>query len=538
MLRLEVENRLSPERYTSTLARQEECQRELIESPELPDRLILVEHEEVYTVGRTVEIPAENRPVNRSTGREVEWIEIGRGGKATFHGPGQLIAYPIFSLERHGRDVHRFIRKLEQVCMLALRPFGVSGVTREGLTGLWVKNRFGEWKKIASIGIGVRKWVTYHGLGLNISTDLSYFKAISPCDQEGEIMTSLAEVLAEKGQVEPEMSAVKQALIEAFKQIFSFDEVVAESEEATSKNSRPSWLRVKAPGSPEFSETDGIVRKLGLVTVCEEARCPNIGECWTHHTATFMIMGDLCTRRCSFCAVKDGTLDELKPLDSLEPYKVGKAVSELGLKHVVITSVNRDDLPDMGADHFDRTVRAIRAQNPDCNIELLIPDMRGRRELLEVILRSPFVSVLNHNVETVPALYRTVRPGADFRRSLNILRWAKEISPHTQSKSGIMVGLGESYDDVLGVMDALRSVDVDILTIGQYLRPSDKQLPIARYIHPDEFARYKDEALSRGFRYVESGPLVRSSYHAWQHTGDLSEPYSAAAPLAPAALSL
>ena len=534
---LEVEHRLSPERYTSTLARQEECQRALIEDPGLPDRLILVEHEEVYTVGRSVEIPTENLPTNKAIGRAVDWIEIGRGGKSTFHGPGQLVIYPIFSLERHGRDVHRFIRRLEQACLLALREFNVSAVARDGLTGLWLKNSHGEWKKIASIGIGVRKWVSYHGIGLNISTDLSYFKAISPCDQDGEVMTSLAEVLHERGEPCPEMDSVKAAAVNAFKEIFSFEQISIE-QEVTSKNSRPSWLRVKAPGSPEFSETDNIVRKLGLVTVCEEARCPNIGECWSHHTATFMIMGDLCTRRCSFCSVKDGTLDELKPLDPMEPYKVGKAVAELGLRHVVITSVNRDDLDDMGADHFDRTVRAIRAQNPECNIELLIPDMRGRRKLLEAVLQSQFVAVLNHNVETVPALYRTVRPGADFKRSLNILKWAKEISPSAQSKSGIMVGLGEDYGDVLGVMDSMRSVDVDILTIGQYLRPSDKQLPIARYIHPDEFARYKEEALSRGFRYVESGPLVRSSYHAWQHTGELSAPYSTAAQPERATLSL
>jgi lipoic acid synthetase len=361
--------------------------------------------------------------------------------------------------------------------------------------------------------------VSYHGIAINIDPDLKFFRAISPCGMEGSVVTSLEELFQERDEMVPTMQALKRALIEEFASEFllEVDEPVA-SPATPARMPRPDWLKVKAPGSARFLQTNDVVRKLRLVTVCEEAMCPNIGECWSHHTATFMIMGDLCTRRCSFCNVKDGSLESLQPLDPLEPYRVGRAVAELGLKHVVITSVNRDDLSDMGADHFDKTVRAIRKQNPDCRIELLIPDMRGRRELVRTILQSGLIAVLNHNIETVPRLYRTVRPGANLGRSLSILGWAKELFPEVKTKSGVMVGLGETADEVLGVMDALRVVGVEILTVGQYLQPSKKQLPVERFVTPEEFAFYKEEAMKKGFTYVESGPLVRSSYHAWQHS--------------------
>ena len=282
---------------------------------------------------------------------------------------------------------------------------------------------------------------------------------------------------------------------------------------------KPPWLKVKAPGSPQYMETRSVVKKLRLTTVCEEAHCPNIGECWTHHTATFMIMGELCTRRCHFCSVKDGTTENLEPLDPLEPYRVGKAVAELGLKHAVITSVDRDDVEDKGAAHFAQTVRAVRNQAPGCRVELLIPDMEGCKEHLATILESG-VDVLNHNVETVPRLYKKVRPGSGYIRSLSILRWAKELAPKSLTKSGIMVGLGEEKDEVLRLMDDLRASGVDIMTIGQYLRPTMKQLPVKSLVTPDEFGEYEEEGKKRGFRFIESGALVRSSYHAWKHTVD------------------
>jgi lipoic acid synthetase len=280
---------------------------------------------------------------------------------------------------------------------------------------------------------------------------------------------------------------------------------------------KPSWLKVKAPGSPQFLETRRIVKERSLHTVCEEARCPNIGECWSHQTATFMIMGDLCTRRCHFCAVKKGTSATLKALDKGEPERVGIAVAELALVHSVVTSVDRDDVSDNGASHFHATVTAIHKHAPKCRVELLIPDLKGSRKDLETIL-SAKINVLNHNLETVPRLYRKVRPGAGYIRSLSILRWAKEIDSGVATKSGIMVGLGEKREEVLRLMDDLRDAEVEIMTIGQYLRPSEKQLTIKQWITPDEFNEYEEQGYRRGFKFVESGPLVRSSYHAWRHT--------------------
>ncbi len=284
---------------------------------------------------------------------------------------------------------------------------------------------------------------------------------------------------------------------------------------------KPSWLKVRAPGSPEYLETKKIVKDLKLHTVCEEAMCPNIGECWSHHTATFMIMGELCTRKCHFCSVKKGTSDTLVALDPQEPERVGVAVKELGLKHAVVTSVDRDDVADNGASHFLQTVAAIRKHAPGCKVELLIPDLKGCRQDLETIL-SAKIDVLNHNIETVPRLYKKVRPGAGYIRSLSIHRWAKEIDASTVTKSGIMVGLGETKDEVLGVMDDMRAVGIDVMTIGQYLRPSANQLPVRAFITPEEFKQYEEEGLKRGFRFVESGPFVRSSYHAWKHTADIA----------------
>lgn len=280
---------------------------------------------------------------------------------------------------------------------------------------------------------------------------------------------------------------------------------------------KPPWLKVKAPGSEGYLHTRKLVKKLNLVTVCEEAHCPNMGECWTHKTATFMIMGEQCTRRCHFCSVKDGTEETLEPLDPMEPLRVALAVKELGLRHAVITSVDRDDQEDNGASHFAQTVRAIKYSSPECNVELLIPDLRGQKKDLEIIMQEA-IHVLNHNVETVPRLYKKVRPGAGYIRSMSILRWAKEFRPDVLTKSGLMVGLGETKDEILQVMDHLRKQSVDIITIGQYLRPTAKQLPVKAFITPEEFEEYRLAGIERGFKFVESGPLVRSSYHAWKHT--------------------
>lgn len=273
---------------------------------------------------------------------------------------------------------------------------------------------------------------------------------------------------------------------------------------------RPNWLRVRLPQGKEFYRLKNILRSASLHTVCEEAICPNIGECFGQGTATFLILGDVCTRRCNFCAVTKG-----RPLilDEDEPEKIARVVNKIGLRHVVITSVTRDDLHDGGAKIYARTIRNIRNYNPACTIEVLIPDFKGSEEALEIVLRE-CPDVLNHNIETVPGLYSDVRPQADYERSLGLLEKAKEINSNCATKSGLILGMGEEYDEIIDVMKDLREIDCDILTIGQYLRPGKEYVPIKRYYHPDEFKRLKYEGEKMGFKHVESGPLVRSSYHA------------------------
>jgi lipoic acid synthetase len=277
----------------------------------------------------------------------------------------------------------------------------------------------------------------------------------------------------------------------------------------------PPWIKVRAPGGPGFTTTLGIVKELRLHTVCEEAHCPNIAECWGHKTATFMLLGDTCTRNCGFCAVTHG-----RPLvvDADEPARVAAAVERLGLQHVVVTSVNRDDLRDGGASHFAATVEAIRARLASCRIEVLVPDFQGDLDAVAVVCAAP-VDVFNHNIETVPRLYRRVRPGARYERSLAVLEAARDPDGRRRTKAGLMLGLGEEHDELLGVLRDLRGIGCSTLTLGQYLRPTKDHLPVERYVAPDEFDALRQEALELGFRHVESGPLVRSSYHAWQHLG-------------------
>jgi lipoyl synthase len=273
---------------------------------------------------------------------------------------------------------------------------------------------------------------------------------------------------------------------------------------------KPDWIRVKAPGSAGYRETAGIIRAHGLHTVCEEAGCPNIGECWEKKHATMMIMGDTCTRACAFCNVKTGLPG---PLDPDEPGKVGDAVAKLGLTHVVITSVDRDDLPDGGAAHFAAVIRAIRAASPGTTIEVLTPDFLRKDGALEVVIEAR-PDVFNHNLETVPSHYLTIRPGSRYFVSLRLLQKAKELDPSVFTKSGIMVGLGEERNEVLQLMDDLRSANVDFLTIGQYLQPTRKHAAVERFVTPEEFAGYEKMAYGKGFLMVAASPLTRSSYHA------------------------
>jgi lipoyl synthase len=275
---------------------------------------------------------------------------------------------------------------------------------------------------------------------------------------------------------------------------------------------KPPWLKVRAPGGGNYLRLKQMMRTLDLHTVCEEAHCPNVGECWEHGAATFMILGDVCTRNCGYCAVSHGRPPKY---DTEEPSRVAAAVAEMNLRHAVITSVDRDDLPDFGAYIFAETIRQIKAAIPSCSVEVLVPDFQGNVGSIGTVLEAG-PDIYNHNTETVPRLYKRARPGGRYPRVMQIFRDAKRIAPHIPTKTGIILGLGETIEEVVLVMQDLREVDVDILTLGQYLRPSDGHLPLDRYYTPDEFRYLYDRGMELGFRHVESGPLVRSSYHAWE----------------------
>jgi lipoic acid synthetase len=283
---------------------------------------------------------------------------------------------------------------------------------------------------------------------------------------------------------------------------------------------KPSWLKVRAPGTPNYMRLKRLMRERNLHSVCEEARCPNIGECWQESTATFMILGDVCTRNCGYCAIAHG-----RPVweDREEPERIGRAIGDLGLDYVVITSVNRDDLADGGAAHWAATIRAVRAHAPRCRVEALIPDFQGAAPSLQTVIEAG-PDVLNHNTETVPRLYPVARHGGRYPRALELFRRARAAGPALRTKSGIILGLGETRDELVSTMEDLRRVDVNILTLGQYLRPSAQHLPVDRYYHPDEFAELGEVGHRLGFAHVEAGPLVRSSYHAKRQAEDAGIP--------------
>src|SRR5918911_3795931 len=275
---------------------------------------------------------------------------------------------------------------------------------------------------------------------------------------------------------------------------------------------KPSWLKVRAPGGPNYGRLKQLMRELELHTVCEEAHCPNVGECWEHGTATFMILGDVCTRNCAYCAVAHGRPPKY---DLEEPERVAKAIAEMDLRHAVITSVDRDDLPDFGAYIFAETIRRIKARLPECSVEVLVPDFQGSAESIRAVLAAR-PDIYNHNTETVPRLYKRCRPGGRYQRVLDIFRFVRRTTPDIPTKTGIILGMGETNQEVLATMRELRAAGVDILPLGQYLRPSGDHIPLDRYVTPEEFGMLRDEGMAMGFRHVESGPLVRSSYHAWE----------------------
>jgi len=498
------------------------------------EHLLLLEHPHVYTLGRGAD-PTHVLVAPSDVGAEL--VATDRGGDVTYHGPGQLVGYPIITLPewRDGRvDVVAYVRRLEGVLRSTCAAFGVDARTDPGYTGVWVGN-----EKIGAIGVRVAGGRARHGFALNVAPDLTMFEHIVPCGIPDRGVTSLAQLL---GPGAPSMREVVDVAAGAFAAEFGFaterqdvawrvhptdlapftrdasgvqvrlERRLAEAgvpiPVADPTFRRPGWMKVRARLGSEYRDLRQLVRELDLHTVCEEAGCPNIYECWEDRTATFMILGDRCTRACGFCQVDTR---RPRPPDPDEPARVAEAVSRLGLAHAVVTCVARDDLPDGGAGAFAATIAAIRDRTPDARVEVLISDCGGDPTALDTIFDAR-PDVLNHNLETVARLQRAARPSARYARSLAVLGRAK--SAGLLVKSGIIVGMGETEAEVRGALGDLRAVGVDLVTIGQYLRPSDRHLPIARWWTPDEFAALAREGDALGFTHVEAGPLVRSSYHA------------------------
>ena len=515
--------------YEEALDLQKKLVGRLKENKAAPAYLILLQHPPIFTIGRSG--GEEDLLVSSARLKEggIKVYQTRRGGSITYHGPGQLVGYPILDLAKIEKDVHAFLRRLEEVIIRALAHFGIKGEREDGLTGVWV-----EGAKIAAIGVAISRWVTYHGFALNVAPNLAHFELIHPCGILDRRVTSLEKVLGRKVELEE----VIPPLIQAFGDVFRLK--VEEEGGSTTTVERanrspftvprssstlnhqrstagapdkrrrfPPWLKKRLPPGKTPEALRGLLKGLELNTVCQEARCPNLPECFARGTATFLILGDVCTRNCCFCVVSSGRPEQV---DEDEPRRVAEAAARMGLKYVVITSVTRDDLPDGGSGHFARTISAVRMRT-GARIEVLTPDFGGRREdILRVVSRRP--DIFNHNIETVRRLYPEVRPQADYQRSLRVLQMVKEEAPGILTKSGLMLGLGEERDEVLEVLRNLREVGTDILTLGQYLSPSKEHLPIARFIHPDEFAEYKKKAHAAGFLAVASGPWVRSSFSA------------------------
>ena len=460
--------------------------------------LVLVEHvPAVITLGRRA------RAEHILAAEGVELIESRRGGDVTWHGPGQLVAYPIVRLTKRRRTMHGYVRNLEDAVIALLAKFDLAAGRRDGQVGVWVDGR-----KVAAIGVAVSRWVTYHGLALNVSADMRGFDAIVPCGIQGASVTSVSELL---GRDVP-ISRVKGMLVDALGEALGFETVrrAKPGELGEPRKRLPRWLRKRIPAGPNASEVKGLIEKLNLSTVCQSAHCPNRAECFDRRTATFMILGDRCTRSCSFCAVSGGPPEAVDPG---EGEAVAEACQRLNLQHVVITSVTRDDLPDGGAGHFARVVRAVRNRMPESTIEILTPDFQGELAAIDRAVESG-CDVFNHNIETVERLYETVRPHGAYRRSLSVLTRAGQNPRNVRVKSGLMVGLGETRAEVRDVMQDLRDVGCEILTIGQYLAPSQDHLPVARFVEPDEFVEMEVEAKNMGFSAIAAGAFVRSSYRA------------------------
>lgn len=468
-------------------------------SEETPDEIWFLEHEHVFTQGKA------GKPEHILNPGNVPIIQSDRGGQVTYHGPGQLIIYPLIDLRRKNLGAKKFVHTLEKTVIDVLASYGVTANSREDAPGIYVQNHKNskcDESKICSLGLHISHGCTYHGLAFNINADLQYFARINPCGYKNLKMSNLTDFV---GNIDK--NDVQNRILTAFKENFAYDE----STSLTETTRKPSWIKSKLISLDNVVDTKKLLQKNHMLTVCDAARCPNKGECFSRKTATFIIMGDICTRNCKFCNVNHG-----KPLvlDITEPERLAKTISAMGLKYVVITSVCRDDLKDSGAQHFTACIKKIRAEKNAPKIEILAPDFRGYlHESLEILATSP-PDVFGHNIETVPRLYKTITPNSNYLWSLNLLKEHKKRFPHIPTKSGIMVGLGEIDAEIISVLKDLREHNVEILTIGQYLQPNKSCREVTRYVTPEKFADLANIAKEIGFRNVVSGPMVRSSYYA------------------------
>ena len=492
--------------YRSTLDLQVEL-RDKVHADSSTEYLLLVEHPPVITLGRRANRANVLVGEEELRRRGFEIHEVTRGGDVTYHGPGQLVGYPIIDLNRHRLGLREYMRALEEALIRAVGEFGIEGSRIDGLTGVWTSGG-----KVAAIGVAIRSWVSYHGFALNVDPDLSHFRAITPCGISDKPVTSMAKLLGRPLA----LAEVAPAVERHFREVFGF---AAEkgSDPLTMSGGltpfpprrRPPWLKKRLPQGPEVESVRAMLAERSLHTVCQSAHCPNLWECFARRTAAFMILGDRCTRACGFCAV---TKAAPLPVDPGEPARVADAAKALGLRHVVITSVTRDDLADGGAAQFAETIAAVRRAT-GATVEVLTPDFGGNEDAIRTVA-SARPDVYNHNLETVPSLYRRVRPQADYARSLALLETVKRLDARIMTKSGLMLGLGETTDDVLAVLADLRRAGCDLLTLGQYLAPSKEHLPVARFVPPEEFEELGRKAREMGFAGVASAPFVRSSHEA------------------------
>ncbi len=497
------------------------------------DVILLLEHPPVFTIGRhgsRRHLMVDDDFLAR---RQIPVIRVERGGEITYHGPGQVVVYPILDLKKNGGSVKAYVRALEETMIRTAADFGVTAARSPVNPGIWVSGR-----KLGSIGVAIRHGISFHGLALNVNLDLKPFGWINPCGLEGVRMTSVVNETGAPVAMADARRRMRTHLAEIFNitpDFISLSDLTARLPEIPStgapatgsrqpateappgdkhkiprRGAKPKWLRRPLPSGPEHEKVRNLIRARGLHTVCQQAKCPNQFECFSRQTATFLILGDRCTRNCRFCNVPPGP----KQLpDPDEPRRVAEAARKLNLKYVVVTSVTRDDLPDGGAALFAETIHRLRQAINGVRVEVLIPDFQGDPQALETVLAAR-PDVLNHNIETVHRLYATVRPQAEYARSLTLLNRVAAHASGIPPKSGLMLGLGETDGEIRTCLDDLRHAGCQLLTLGQYLQPTRDHLPVARFVPPEEFDAWKTVALEKGFRHVASGPFVRSSYQA------------------------